>query len=90
MVQRSKNTALIIVDFIMVIVGIILIPTFFLKWKSIGFEFNTTLEASRGVPLNDGNAFFMMILLGIALICYAVIDFLVFRIKRENKKINYS
>jgi len=77
-----KNALFILIDITFVMTGITLIPIFFKKWKGIGFVLNSKVE--MGAPFN-GNAYLILILLGMALICYAVFDFILFRKSTANK-----
>jgi uncharacterized membrane protein len=83
MVWSMKNTILVIIDLLFIIAGFFLIPTFFSKWKSIDFTFDLTYKMGNTL---EGNTHFIMILLGVALVCYAIFDLFVFR--RSSKKRN--
>jgi hypothetical protein len=79
-VKDMKNKIIIFLDCMMVLVGIVLAPFFFIKWKGVNFAIDTWRV---GAP-REGNAHFFMMILGIVLICYAVFDIKVFRRNSRN------
>ena len=74
-----KNTSKILIDCLLIILGIPLIPIGFVKWQNEGF----VLDASGTMGSFEGNMGFFTMLLGLALISYAIMDFLIFRMRRS-------
>jgi hypothetical protein len=76
--RRLKN----IINTLMILIGSALIPWSIWMWSEIGFRFEPKFYAGN----RDGSFFFVLILLGIAMISYALFDLLVLqRIKKHHK-----
>ena len=75
MVHSMKNFLLIVFDFSMCVAGLILIPIGFIDWRERNFELTTVGQH----PEYWGTQSFIMILFGIGMFCYGVIDFIIFR-----------
>jgi hypothetical protein len=79
-----KNISMRLFDILLSIAAIPLLPIGFQKWKSEDFH----LDFSGDMALFEGNMGFCLMLLGIALICYAGFDFWVLRKPQKGKQVN--
>jgi hypothetical protein len=71
-----------IFDWIILLAGMIMIPPSFLKWKDTGFSMEGKFDIGTS---HTGGACFLTIVIGITLICYAIIDLRMIR-KRNGEK----
>ena len=82
MVHSMKNLLLIVFDFTMSFVGLILILIGFMDWSERNFELTTVGQR----PEYWGTQSFIIILFGIGMFCYGVMDFIIFRNPKIKKK----
>lgn len=73
-----KNKLLIILDIIIAVLGMLMIVIFTSEWMDIDFAFDTIGSFGN----LDGNGFFVLIVVGVAMIFYSFWDYFIFRRKR--------
>ena len=78
--SSKYKTLWVLLDFALITSGIFfLVPWGFSQWKGVGFR----LESWADVSTHEGNAYFAVIMMGIAIAVYGIFDLLIFkRLKR--------
>ncbi len=69
-----KNLLMMLIDFLCVAIGVVLLPLGLLRWKNAGFIIERLSEPS----LFEGHASIMLMLFGLGLISYGIVDFWIF------------
>ena len=84
MPKKMNRTIVTLRDIIVVLVGAILAPWAIYRWSEVGFRIEPKFYAGT----KEGNAFFVVALLGVAMVLYGIFNLLLVQRRSINEDTN--